>query len=238
MEAPGVPVDHVEVKDVIGHMPSYTSGHSLGLEDRVIVVMAPYDCPPVSLPQQSRLCANDNASGVAVMLEIIRNMKESGYQPYKTFLFIAYSAEGLEQQVLAYPPDVENFLEAKYGFSSNLQIEAVVHLRGLGAGEGDGLVMTADGSQRLANLFVSSARRMDVPASLIGDRIDLSLIFDPVGRTVAKKDIPRIYIYWEDWEGVSRLPEDGIEAISPDHLERAGRAISLGLMTLGREVSK
>ncbi len=43
-----------------------------------------------------RPAANNNASGVAVMLEAIRTMQQSGYQPHKTFLFVAYSAEGLE----------------------------------------------------------------------------------------------------------------------------------------------
>ena len=30
------------------------------------------------------------------MMETIRAMQESGYQPYKTFVFVAYSAEGME----------------------------------------------------------------------------------------------------------------------------------------------
>ena len=57
--------------------------------------------------------ANDNASGVAVMLEAIRVLQETGYQPYKTLMFVAYSAEGLEGGELVLEPDLNRLLRAR-----------------------------------------------------------------------------------------------------------------------------
>ena len=46
-------------------------------------------------------------------------MQESGYQPYRTFLFAAYSGEGSIRGEPASPPDVEQFLRARSGFANN-----------------------------------------------------------------------------------------------------------------------
>ncbi len=64
------------------------------------------------------------------------SQQESGYQPYRTFLFIAYSGEGLEGGEPVVASDVHKFLQAHRGFVGNLEVEAIVHLRGLGGDAG------------------------------------------------------------------------------------------------------
>jgi len=235
MEVQGTVYDKVPVRHVIGHLPGYFDTDMGGPAARVIMVLAQYDTPPPSPEGALYPAANDNVSGVAVMLEAIRTMQESGYQPYKTFLFIAYSAEGLEGGEPAFPPDVGRFLAAKYGFSANLEIEAVVDLRGLGAGEGDDLVLSAGGSLRLADLFEQSARRMDVPARRGGEAVDISIVFEERDRGAGGQEAPHIALSWDGWEATSRRPADTLESMSDDKLEQAGRALTLALMILGRE---
>ena len=170
------------------------------------------------------------------MLEAVRAMRESGYEPYRTFLFVAYSAEGLEGGEWVYPPDVDRFLDAKKGFRSSFDIEAVVDVRGVGAGDGEGVVISAGGSARLADLFEESARRMDVKARRGGEAVDISIVFEEMSRYASGQEAPKVGLHWEGWEVTSRRSEDTVASLSREKLEDAGRVVSLALMTLGREL--
>jgi hypothetical protein len=242
MDVRGTVHEKLPVRNVIGHLPGLAgsiegapAAEMTKLDDHLIVVLAQYDNPPPTPDGMPCPAANDNASGVAVMLETIRAMQETGYQPYKTFLFIAYSGEGLEGGERISRPDVSKFLQAKRGFSTSFKLEAVVELRGLGAGQGNGLVLSAGGSTRLADLFEASARRMGVKASRAGEPVDISIVFEDKSSVGGGQEAPNIRMSWEGWEATSRLPADTLETISKDKLERAGRALALALMTMGRE---
>lgn len=226
----------VPVRHVIGHLPGLSDSRYGGLNGKVVIVLAQYDSPPVSPEGAFHPGANDNASGVAVMVEAVRAMQVSGYQPYRTFLFVAYSGEGREGGEPVDPSDVKKFLQAHRGFDSSLEVEAIVHLRGPGAGEGDALTVSAQGSRRLGRLFQTSARRMGTPARPAPDSIDISIVFEEKSRWEGGQEAPEIVLTWEGWEATSRQAADTVEALSQDKLERAGRALTLALMVLGREV--
>ncbi len=230
MEITGTIAERLPVRNVIGHLP----GLSADLDKNMIMVIAQYDSPPLH-PTENYPMANDNASSIGLMLEIIRTMQETNYQPYKTFLFVAYTAEGLEGGEPVYPPDITKFLDAKFGFSEAFDIEAVVHLRGLGAGSGDGLQVNAGGSTRLANLFETAARQVGVNTTRTGEAVDLSIVFEDRPLNEGGQDAPEVELNWQGWEKTSRLPSDTVDTISADKLEQAGRALSLALMILGRE---
>ncbi|MGD8585488.1 MAG: M28 family peptidase, partial [Chloroflexota bacterium] len=229
--------DDLTVRNVIGLLPG-TSGKErcticLGVE--LVVVMAQYDSPAASLVGPVSAAANDNASGVAVMLEALRVMQETDYQPYRSFLFVAYSGEGLDGGAIVSDPDVNRFLQAKTGFTE-FQLEAIVQLRGLGGGSGDRLLVSSGGSLRLADLFESSARQMGVRSVRADEAIDLGVVFE--GSTTGGESVqkaPVVRLQWEGWEENSRLPTDTVENISADDLEEAGRALAMALMILGRE---
>jgi peptide/nickel transport system permease protein len=238
MEVQGTAHDKVPARHVIGHLPG-TSGRAAPgeaqLDNQMIVVLAQYDSPPLLPGGNPYPAANDNASGVAVMLEVIRTMQESGYQPYKTFLFVAYSGEGQEGGEWVSRPEVDRFLQAKLGFATSFDIEAVVELRGLADGEGDGLSLSSSGSLRLSNLFEASAHRMGIPVSRRKEPVDISIVFEDKSLQSGGQEAPNIGLGWQGWEATSRLPADTLETVSADKLERAGRALALALMTLGRE---
>ncbi len=217
------------VRHVIGHLP----GTSAQLDKNMIIVMAQYDSPPLH-PAQTYPTANNNASSIGIMLEVVRTM-QTNYQPNKTFLFVAYSAEGQEGGEPAYPPDISKFLDAKFGFSDAFDIEAVVHLRGLGAGIGEGLAVKAGGSTRLAELFERAAHQVGVDTTRTGEAVDLSIVFEDRGLNEGGQEAPQVELNWQGWEETSRLPVDTPESISPDKIEQSGRALSLALMVLGRE---
>jgi hypothetical protein len=242
LDVRGTVHEAVPVRHVIGHMPGRASSiegapiaQVAKLDDRLIVVLVQYDNPPSTPDGVPCPAANDNASGLAVMLEAIRILQETGYQPYKTFLFIAYSGEGLEEGVNVSRPEVSKFLQARRGFVNAFELEAVVELRGLGAGSGDGLILSAGGSTRLADLFETSARRMGVRTSRAREALDISIIFEDKAFGEGDQEAPNIQLSWEGWEATSRLPGDTLETVSQEKLERAGRALALALMTLGRE---
>jgi len=262
MEVRGTAHDKVPARHVIGHLPGVSgraakvdqvereakqasqvvessakraAAAEAQLDNRLIVVLAQYDSPPLLPGGSPYPAANDNASGVAVMLEAIRTMQESGYQPYKTFLFVAYSGEGQEGGEWVSRPEVARFLQAKLGFDTSFEIEAVVELRGLADGEGDGLSLSSSGSLRLSNLFEASARQMGVPVSRRKEPVDMSIVFEDKGPQVGGQEAPNVGLGWQGWEATSRLPADTAAAASANKLERAGRALALALMTLGRE---
>ena len=234
--------ERMPVSDVIGYMPGTLAGEAisrqgLALDDHMIVVMAQYDSPPTSPDGTPFPGANDNATGVGIMLEAIRTMQESDYKPYKTFLFVAYSGEGAEGGNDVHEPDPSGFLRAAAFFSSAYKIEATVRLRGLGAGDGSGLALFSPGNLRLVHLFEDAAQRMGVRAQPVEDAVDMSVVF--AGKTArdSGQESPDISLSWQGWEKTSRTPSDTTDTISQTKIEKAGRALALALMILGRETN-
>ncbi|NIM92851.1 MAG: ABC transporter permease subunit [Anaerolineales bacterium] len=228
--------------NVLGHLPG-TAGFVTGssgstdfqMDDKLIVVIAKFDSPPTPPDGQDYSFANDNASGVAVMLEAIRTLQESGYQPYKTFLFVAYSSEGLEGGEYVYP-QLSRFLQTKFGFAENYVPEAIIELRGVGTGDGKGLIVASEGSLRLLELFEDAARRMGVRAKRGGEDLDLSVVFDTGSAFDSGEEAPTIVLSWEGWEETARTSDDTLTGISEDKLEKAGKTLALALMVMGREI--
>jgi hypothetical protein len=115
-------------------------------------------------------------------------------------------------------------------------VEAVVDLRGLGAGQGDGLVLSAGGSMRLANLMEAAASQMGVKVHRTGEPVDISIIFEDKDLEEGGQEAPNIRLSWNGWRKTSHLPTDTLESISANKLQRSGRALALALMILGREI--
>ncbi|MFN2133105.1 MAG: ABC transporter permease subunit [Anaerolineae bacterium] len=225
------------VRNVIGLIPGT---HSFDycfdcLAKQLIVVMAQYDSPPSEPTGEVYPAASDNASGVAVMLEAIRVLQETGYQPYKSLLFVAYSGEGLEGGEYVSNPNVTRFLSARSGLMG-LEPEAIIDLHAVGAGSGSRLEVSAAGSLRLAELMEDAARRVGLRTVRASEAIDLSVIYDERGAEGQRmQEAPIVRLSWEGWEAYSRLPSDTMEIVSSERLEKAGRSLALALMVLGRE---
>jgi ABC-type dipeptide/oligopeptide/nickel transport system permease component len=236
MRVDGTIIPKTPTAHVLGFIPG-TAGLSERtgqLNSNLIMVIAPYDSPPRDVDGLFRPAANSSASGVAIMLETMRTIQESGYEPYKTLLFVAYSSEGLEGGEVVSTPDPGKLLQARSSFVNNVNLEAVVHLRGLGAGSGDKLALTTSGSQRLAGLFESAAHQIGVNTTRVDEGMDLRLVFENAARGRGQ-DAPQIGLSWQGWESDRGTSHDTPDKISASKLEEAGRTLSLALMILGRE---
>jgi hypothetical protein len=235
LQVEGTLVEKWPVTNVIGLWPG-TEGYDFCadcLGKKLIVVMAQYDSPPVG-PEGVFPASDDNASGIAVMLEAIRVMKETEYQPYKSILFVAYSGEGLDNGEPINEKYIKKILQANAGFS-NFETEAIVHLRGLG-GPGDELEISAGGSLRLAELFDRAAKQMGVDTIRSSDAIDISVIYNEGNSSMeGSQEAPLVKIFREGWDQYSRRATDSLDIISSESLDKAGRTLSLALMILGRE---
>ncbi len=240
MEVEGRLEEKWPVQHVIGYRPGDFGYERCVdcLDKQMVVVMVQYDSPPPGANGVVSPAANDNASGVAVMLEAIRVMEEADYQPRRSFLFIAYSGEGLDGGEPVVDPDVKRFLQAKTGFAGRFEPVAIVQLRGVGDGTGDRLEVSSSGSLRLAELFETAAKQSGVRPVRSEEAIDISLIYEEVDTATdsSGKQAPVVRLYWEGWEETSRLPEDTPEKISEENLEKAGRTLAMALMALGREI--
>ncbi|HEY54401.1 MAG TPA: ABC transporter permease subunit [Caldilineae bacterium] len=232
-----VPIDDFPdnpTRHVIGHLP----GIDAELDNQVIMIIAKYDGLGVGPDGTVYPGANDNAAAIAVMLEMLRAWQESNYRPDRTFLFIAYAGEGYETSQGPHAPfKPERFLKAKYGFSQ-LDIEAIVLLRGLGTGEAQVMEMGTGGNLRLLNLFEDAASKVGLKTQRSRDAVDLSAaVGTRAGMTEAPtaEVAPNITLGFRGWDKYQGLSEDSVERIDPAWMEKIGRALSTGLMVLGKE---
>ena len=99
------------------------------------------------------------------------------------------------------------------------------------------MLFSAMGSRRLSKVFQTSARRMGVAVQSAESNLDISIVFEEKSRWEGGKEAPEIVLTWEGWKKTSRLPEDVVAGLSPEKLEASGRALTLALMTLGRELN-
>jgi hypothetical protein len=229
IDIPGEIRTDESVVNVIGHLP----GTSDAMDHELVIVAAQYDSPPLG-PDGAYANANSSASGPAIMLEAVRTMQSSGYQPFRTFLFVAYSGEGLPD--LASSPEVQRFLEARTGFAENFDIQGVIYVRGVGAG-GDMLSVWTPGKSDLAKLMESTAHLVGVGTERIDGSPDMNVFVPGGGEFVENEEFPQVGISRQGWQKTGQLPNDTLTFIPVAQLEEAGRALTLSLMILGRERS-
>jgi hypothetical protein len=222
-----------ECYNIIGFIPGIgaqtESGTGRGLNSQVIVVHAYYDGLGVGPDGTLYAGANDNASGVATMLEMARVLNHGPYQPKKTVVFVAWTG-GERRQVL----NVRDAMNAKLGFSS-LTVEAVIELGGVGAGDGTGIALGDGSSYRLVRLFQGAAGRIGVSTTTRGRGPHFGM---PIGMrpdTGSQSALP-IYISWDGSDQKAHTTLDTFEALDPKKLEQVGQTTLLAVTVLSREV--
>jgi Zn-dependent M28 family amino/carboxypeptidase len=210
--------------NVIGVIPG--QGHFMGTEEQVIIVSAYYDGLGTDLNGTVYPGANDNASGVAMMLELARLMKESVYQPDKTVLFVAW-AGGERQEGLS----VVEVLNARPG-ASEFNVETVIELSGVGYGTGTTINLGNDSSYRMVKLFQAAASRYDLPTTTRGRNPHYGL---PLPTAFGGRDAMTLSISWDGSDSLAHTPQDTFAMIDPSKLHDIGRATYLTLLVVSRE---
>ncbi|MCB0078727.1 MAG: ABC transporter permease subunit [Anaerolineales bacterium] len=228
--------DDVPTANIIGYIP----GTSNDYDNRMIVLMTKYDSPPLSPDGERYDNANFTGSGPALLLEVARAIQESPYQPYKTILLVFYSDEGQDGGNWVQRPEMQDLLQAKYGFSgTDWDVEAIIDVSGVGAGSGGAPEIVAGGSLRLASLFERAARRMNTGLATASEPVDISVIYSDEARpsVQAAQDVPSLSLHWQGWEANAGHRSDDFASIQADYLARSARLLAYAVMEFGRDIS-
>ena len=217
--------------NVIGYIPGTGAlmgeGQGRGLDNQVIIINAYFDGLGTGPDGTFYPGANDNASGVATMLEMARVMMEGEYKPKKTVVFIANSG-GQRRDMLA----VNNAMNAKTGFGL-LTVEAILEMSGTGAGTGDEIFLGPGSSYRLVTLYEDAAGRTGAKVTTRGRGVHF-------GRRSFSWGDPRTamsaFISWEGSDWQINTIHDTLDIIDPEKIQQTGETTLLTLLVLSREV--
>jgi Zn-dependent M28 family amino/carboxypeptidase len=231
----------METANVLGLLPG-TSAH---LRDEVVLVSAHYDhvgddpeswvCPEgvsaldhdrdavcVRVPGKRYPGANDNASGIAVMLEIARLWHEVGYRPQRSVLFAAWGAQEAGQAGL------QHYLDHPVVPVGHMV--AALHLDSVGGGEGYYLV--AQGSRDRDGLLRYT---MQAAEDALEGRLTLTSppARDDPAAALRQMGIPTLWLSWRD-ASRENWPAEHADAVEPYRLGVTGQMVTLSLMALAQ----
>jgi hypothetical protein len=232
----------VETVNVLGMLP----GSDPLLRDEVILLSAHYDhvgddpdswaCPPgvsASAGAQEGACervagrrypgANDNATGVGVLLEIARLWQESGYRPRRSVVFCAWGAHEAGQAGLAYYVE-----HPVWPFED---VVSVLHLEAVGGGKGYYLGAQGTREQEGLERFVMQTAedvlegRLTIASPPRGQD-DPAVLFRQTGT-------PTLWLSWRE-SSEENWPDGLADEVEPYRLGVTGRMVTLAAMCLTR----
>ncbi|MAT44743.1 MAG: hypothetical protein CL609_20600 [Anaerolineaceae bacterium] len=231
MSVPGEDDEQATQQTVMGYIagsgasqPGGSAGFSA--DQQVIVVSAYYDGLGVGPDGKVYPGANDNASGVATMLEIARAIKNGPYPPEKTILFVAW-APGERQEGFS----LSRVTEATSIFNNSL-FEAVFEISGVGGGSGDALIVDEGSSFRLVTLFKQAAQRTQTKISTRGRGPHAGL---SIRQGFGERTALTAYLSWDGSDQYAHTINDTSEIIDLNKLEKSGQTILLVTTLIGRE---
>ena len=240
LDIPLGPVVQAETANVIALLP----GSDPTLQDELIVISAHYD--HVGNDPDTWMCdgqvvtdervgsagceqipgltfsgANDNASGVAVMLEIARLWQESGYRPSRSVLFVAWGAQE--------PGNVGSTYFTQNPTVPLDNIIGLLNLDSIGGGPGPRLVN--EGSWELAGswLMAFNAANTLLDARLRAELPTTGGDHEPF----LAQHVPSLLLAWQD-AGDVNWPDLIANEIDMTKLRNSGRVIALAVMALAR----
>lgn len=240
LDIPLGPIVQADTANVIALLP----GSDPELQNELIVISAHYDhvgndpdtwlcagqvvtdervgaaeCEPI--PGLVFSGANDNASGVAVMLEIAHLWQETGYRPARPVLFVAWGAQE--------PGNVGSTYFAQNPTVPLNNIIGLLNLDSIGGGPGPRLVN--EGSWELAgnwlmaftaaNTLLDGRLRSELPSSG-GDH-----------QPFLEQHVPALLLAWQD-TGDANWPDLIASEIDMTKLRNSGRIIALAVMAIAR----
>ena len=219
LKVPLVNLQAVPTRNVLAFWP----GKDIAMDDEVIVISAYYDGLGRYPDGMLMPGANDNASGVATMLELIRTLKASDYQPKRTLIFAAWVGGERYRAV-----DYSRLMQARLGFAEAYEIVAGIELEGVGAGSGEAAVLNHVSSKKLQETLQTAARR-------VGSELDTTLpgLHDTTRLwEVPSGSVPSLIVSWAGSDEMAHTPADRPEAIDPSKLEQVGEMTALAVMVI------
>ncbi|MDI7276378.1 MAG: M28 family peptidase, partial [Anaerolineae bacterium] len=220
----------VPVRSVLAVFP----GTDVQLDEEAIFIVAHYDGLGTWPDGTFFPGANDNASGVAVMLEAARVLKESGFKPKRTIFFLAWSMAERREEL-----DLRRMLSARVGFVEAYRLTSVIEVRGVGASTGANLVLDQSSSGRVTDVFREAARRQGVTVSTRGSTVHSSYLYPQYGahyiHTPGRERLPYMALSWDGSDAHEHRPTDTADSLDPQRLAQAGRVLLLAVMRMAGE---
>lgn len=209
---------------VIGVYPG--EGSVAGLDNQVIIISAYYDGLGVGPDGTLYPGANDNASGIATLLEMARLLKASAYRPDRTILFVVWAGGERGERF-----SVKTITNARPGGGS-LTVTEVIELSGVGYGTGDSIALSEESSFRLVRLFQSAADKLGVPTTTRGRN-------PHYGRQISfqfgERTALTLSVSWDGSDHLAHTVMDTPEIIDPEKLYDTGATTTLVVFILSRE---
>lgn len=228
VEAPKTDQYHL----VIGILPgegSEMGRHGQAMDNQVTIMSAYYDGLGDQPDGVIYPGANDNASGVAVMLEAARILKQSPFAPKRTIIFVAWSGGERGEEL-----DINNVM----GSSKDLigfNVNEVIEINGVGSGDGKGLNLGGLSSYRLVDLAQKVANRIGLSVSTRGRGPHFNIFSDTITQT--QRDMPTLFLSWDGSDKNAHTLMDTLASIDPQKLKKSGQLLILILLVLSREMN-
>ncbi len=222
VQIPAQQRDSVPVRNVIAYWP----GEDVALDNEAVVLSAYYDGLGRTPEGTLYPGANDNASGVAVLLETLRTLKEQGFRPKRTLIFVAWIGGERSQTV-----DYAYIMKAHAGFAESYTVVAGMELQGVGSGAGSTAVIKRATRERLTRVVQQSARTLNSPLSTREPGLHEER---STGPTLARP-IPSLTLSWSGSDYLAHTPDDTVEQIDPAKINQVGRITLLSLMVLSND---
>jgi hypothetical protein len=205
----GLVYTETSASNVVGYIPA----EDMTTQGERILVAASYTGPT---PRDGRIFpgADENASAVAVMLEVARFWRDIGFQPKRTVVFAALDANG-GLQFANHPIFPMSFGDTY----------TAVMIEGLGAGDVE--LARIDTGTGLGHLFDQSARRYRVHTEVLEDwRFFFTASYGATDEVFSGLAVVR------PGDDLSGTPADTLDHLDPVLLADAGRTIAHYLMVL------
>ncbi len=200
-------------RNVLGVIP----GRDPAYADEIVIIGGHYDHIGQGPDGTTWAGANDNASGIAVMLEIARIWQEEGFVPRRTVLFAAWDAEEMGLVGSVYYVNHPRYLLPN--------TVAMLNLDMVGAGEE---TLYIDGGSQLGDELRQIATNAGVISTTVSN----------IGRSdhypFQLAEVPATMMIWfGGGDGVPSYhrPSDTPAVIEPEKVEMSGRIANLALLS-------
>jgi hypothetical protein len=214
IDVPFSPPETTSSANVLGLLP----GTDALLQHQVTILGAHYDHVGDD-PQRRYSGANDNASGVAVLLEIARLLHEAGYRPQRSILFAAWGAQE--------PGEIGSRYYIAHPALPLTDTVAVLQLDAVAGG--DGYFLEVQGTPEQEGLLRFGFR---VAEERVDGRLALA---KPSGRSdhlpFHQLEIPSVLVTWRD-ASEENLPDEIADEIEAYRLGVAGRMATFALLSI------
>lgn len=207
----------VETANVLGLLP----GSDPDLRDEIVIISAHYDHVGDDPGGLAYSGANDNASGVAVMLAMAKLWQETGYRPARSILFVAWGAQE--------PGQIGSAAFAHSPLFVPEQTAGIVVLDAVGGGAGFRLM--AQGNWERDGLLLFGMEQAD---GVLDGRLRTNIPADQSDDvTFRASGVPTILLTWTD-ASEDNWPDTIADEINPDSLSATGRMTTLAVMAIAR----